>query len=196
MRPLVDARRRQGWRVTLVPGSGRVQLAEVELVEPAVLTVDYASPNPGGKTDNVAITTVETTIDEARRERELPSRAQGCAWPVPAGRSRIWSQLTGIDPLKVQVSIATGVAVTEVTPGELVSLVPAAPPVVFNAPPYARQVRVIALDGQIFATSAGVTWTQIANNPNCDLTVAAFSTISFTTPVAPALLSVAWTVTS
>lgn len=194
MRPLVDVRRRQGWRVTLPPGAGRRQLAEVEIDEPSVLTVDYEQVGVG-KTDNIARVTVTTQIDESQRERELPSRLQGNAWPVPAGRSRIYAELTDpLESIKVQISIAPGVAVTEITPGDIISAPPLAVQT-FRAPPYARQVRVVVLTGSADITANGLTWTQTANTPSASLWTPAFATLGVFS-LAGATVAVSWQITS
>lgn len=178
----------------LGPSTGRTQVAEVELDEPSVVTVDYEVLPPSTKTDNVARTIVVTQVDESQRERELPSRGQGNAWPVPAGRTRIFVERTGLDPIRAQISIAPGVAVTEITPGEILIAPPLAVQT-FRAPPYARQVRTVALVGSIDFQANGNTWTQIANSPSMSLWTPAFSTIGVFS-AAGGTFAVSWQVTS
>lgn len=193
MRPLVDQRRRQGWRVTLPPTSGRVQLAEVELDQAAVVTVDYESVG-NAKVDDTARTIVVTQIDESQRERELPSRAQGNAWPVPAGRTRIFVELQNALPIRAQVSIAPGVAVTEVSPGEILQAAPFAV-TTLRPPPYARQVRTVVLSGSCDFQANGQQWTQTANTPSCSLWTPAYGTLTAFSQLG-AIIAVSWQITS
>lgn len=193
MRPLVHERRRQGWRVTLPATSGRVQLAEVELDEASVLTVDYESVGLS-KVDDTARTIVTTQVGESQRERELPSRVQGNAWPVPAGRTRIFVELNTALPIRAQISIAPGVAVTEVSPGQILS----APPLAVQTlrpPPYARQTRTVVLAGSCDFTANGLTWTQVANTPSAMLWTPAYGTLGVFS-AAGATVAVSWQITS
>lgn len=193
MRPLAHQRRRQGWRVTLPATSGRVQLAEVELDEASVLTVDYESV-AGSKVDDTARTIVTTQVDESQRERELPSREQGNAWPVPAGRSRIFVELNTALPIRAQISIAPGVAVTEVSPGQILTAPPLAVQVL-RPPPYSRQVRTVVLAGSCDFTANGLTWTQISGTPSASLWTPAYGTLGVFS-AGGATVAVSWQITS
>jgi hypothetical protein len=170
-----------------------VQLAEVQTDEPSVLTVDYESV-AGAKVDDTATTIVTTQIDESQRERSVISRRQGNAWPVPAGRSRVFVELNTALPIRAQIAISPGVAVTETTPGEI-SPVPPAGTVVFVAPPYARQAHVIALTGTIDVTTDGNTWQQVAATPSMDLWVPAYATLSVSSALG-GLVAVSYQITS
>lgn len=178
MQDLVSQRRRQGWRVA-IPTSAtgvRVQLIEVHADEPSVCTITYDKAGTP-LIDDAGIVTVQTRVDEATRERSFPSRWQGHALSVPAGVTRVFVE--GFQKsFAVNVQVAPGVAVYEHTPG-LIGYAPAGTGQSYEAPSYARAVRVTALASSIlvFTGPLPFSWVQNAGTPSESVIVPAYGSI-------------------
>lgn len=142
----VMERTRQGWRAQITASTtDRKQLCEVHAREASVLTVSF-DVAAGANVDDGGFIIAETRIGEAVRTRSFLARAQGFAFNVPAGITRVFCQ-GFTKPYTAFVQVAPGLVTTERV-GKIIPL-PIGGTNIQLSPAYARTVKVTVLQGTI-----------------------------------------------